>query len=102
MNEWFIVSGAMILLITIVGFIFGWGWKVIQDVKKSAHARIERLEDDFKDMEHDCTTRLTTYVNKEDMNRLDTDMKDGFATLGGRIDNLILAYTKNNGISKNA
>jgi hypothetical protein len=107
MNEWLIVAGAITLFITISGFIFGWGWKIIQDVKDSAHKRIGRLEEEFKDMEKTCNLRLATYVNKDDvrlidhrMENLDKDMKSGFAELTGRIDNLLLAFTNGNGKRK--
>ena len=38
-------------IIVMFGFTFGVFWKIIQEVKKSAHSRIARVELSFNDME---------------------------------------------------
>lgn len=96
MNTEFWVAAAV--LMTLMFGSFGVFWKIIADVKKSAHARIDRVETDFKNMETTCNNRLASYVNKDDLNRLDKNMTEGLSTLTGRIDNLLLAFT--NGKSK--
>ena len=83
------VGTAMIVLF---GFSFGIFWKLLTDVKKSAHARIDRVEKDFSTMETVCNTRLATYVNKEDMKDLRVDMTNQFRGLTTRIDSLILVF----------
>ena len=94
MNE---IWSAAVLLVLMFGS-FGVFWKIIIDVKKSAHARIDRLDTDMKDMKTDCNNRLATYVNKNDLNRVEKTVTDGFNTMTGRIDSLLLAFT--NGKSK--
>jgi len=88
-----IIIGSFIALMTLMSLSFGIFWKIIADAKKSAHARIDRLDTDMKDMKTDCNNRLATYVNKEDLGRLDKNMTDGFVTLNGRIDSLLFAFT---------
>ena len=92
------IWSAAVLLVLMFGS-FGVFWKIIADVKKSAHARIDRLDMSMEKMKTDCNNRLANYVNKEDLNRLDKNMTDGLSTLTGRIDNLLLAFT--NGKVKN-
>jgi len=94
MNE---LWSAAVLLVLMFGS-FGVFWKIITDVKKSSHSRMDRIETNMSDMKTDCNNRLASYVNKDDLNRLDKNMTDGLATLTGRIDNLLLAFT--NGKSK--
>jgi hypothetical protein len=89
MNE---LWSAAVLLVLMFGS-FGVFWKIIIDVKKSSHVRIDRLDTDMREMKTNCDNRLATYVNKEDLNRLDKDMKDGFNGLTSRIDNLLFAFT---------
>ena len=86
------IWSAAVLLVLMFGS-FGVFWKIISDVKKSAHARIDRLDTSMEKMKTDCNNRLSTYVNKDDLNRLDKNMTDGLSTLTGRIDNLLLAFT---------
>ena len=92
MNE---ILGAGILLVLVFGS-FGVFWKIIQDVKKSAHARIDRLDTDMKDMKVDCNKRLSTYVNKNDMDGLRCDMNSQFNNLTTRIDSLLLVFKNGN------
>jgi hypothetical protein len=47
MNEWQLASIIVIGLVTVIGFIFHWGWNVIQETKKSIHSRIGSLETDM-------------------------------------------------------
>lgn len=93
MNEWVVAAGAITVFVTVSGFIFGWGWKIIQDVKKSAHKRIDNVVEDMKDLENGCKSRLDTYVNKEDVNRIEKKVDEGFNALTGRIDSLLLAFS---------
>ncbi len=93
MNEWIVAAGAITLFITVSGFIFGWGWKIIQDVKKSAHKRIDNVVQDMKDLETGCNNRLATYVNKDDVNRIEKKVDNGFVAINGRFDDLLLAFT---------
>lgn len=44
-----IVIGAIVGTATISGLIFGTIWKITQDSKKSAHARITRVEESFNE-----------------------------------------------------
>ena len=87
MNEWqmaFAVSGGMIAFLTLC---FGVFWKIIQDVKKSCHARIDRMDEASKD-----------FVKNGAFNRVEsaveicrTEIVNNFVALNTRIDTLILA-----------
>ena len=88
-----VVIGVVIALLALMSLSFGIFWKIIADAKKSSHARIDRLDTDVKDMKTQCDNRLAQYVNKEDLNRLDNDMKEGFNTVTARIDTLLFAFT---------
>jgi len=90
MNEWQLVGYVGAGLIGLFGFSFGIFWKIIQDVKKSAHARLDRMEN-----------RMTDYVKSSEINgqlrKIDTslvemraDSNTKFTSLTDRIDNLIL------------
>jgi hypothetical protein len=87
MDDWYIVFG----VIAACGIFFGIFWKIVMDVKKSSHARIDRVERDFSVMEATCNTRLASYVNKDDMKELRQDMHQQFHGLTKRIDSLLLA-----------
>jgi hypothetical protein len=101
MNETGLADWQLILIFsTIAAIFFGAVWFLVQDTKKSAHARMDRIETDFRTMETTCNTRLATYVNKDDVTKIDhrldgmdKDIKSGFNTLTGRIDDLLLAFT---------
>lgn len=93
-----IVIGIFIALLSLMSLSFGIFWKIIQDSKKSSHSRMDRIETSMGDMKTDCNNRLATYVNKDDLNRVEKAVSDGFSTMTGRIDSLLLAFT--NGIKK--
>ncbi len=90
------VSGGVLL--TLMFGSFGVFWKIITDVKKSSHSRMDRIETSMGDMKTDCNNRLATYVNKDDLNRVEKAVSDGFSSMSGRIDSLLLAFS--NGIKK--
>ena len=64
----------------------------MQDVKKSAHARMDTMAKDFDVIERNCQNSLTQYVNKADMRELREDMHGQFSGLTTRIDSLLLAF----------
>jgi len=92
MNEWIIASGVLTLFLMVVGFIFKWGWNIIQDVKKSAHARLDRLEIRQHELDRNCSERKDN-VN-DNLNtgftQVRNEMTTGFGNINGRIDGLIL------------
>jgi len=92
MNEWILASGAVMLVLTLTGFIFGWGWRIISDVKKSAHARIDRLETRMHECDKICNARKNNVneILESKFSQLRGEMTTGFSNLGGRIDGLIL------------
>lgn len=66
MNEWQLASIIVIGLVTVIGFIFNWGWNVIQETKKSVHARIGALEEDMNkaiDSGTDNRNKTMSYVD---------------------------------------
>jgi len=66
--EFWIAGGG---LMTLMFGSFGVFWKIIVDTKKSAHSRIDRVEEAFNKMEQGCLERLATYVNKTDVEKVE-------------------------------
>jgi hypothetical protein len=98
MNDWSIVIG----VITIMGILFGIFWKILADVKSSSHARMNRIETEISKMKTDCNIRLTSFANKDDVEKiehhvdtLNRNMNTQFSGLTTRIDSLLLHFTKN-------
>ena len=87
MNEWQIASWVGCGLIALFGFSFGVFWKIMQDVKKSAHARIDRIE-----------TGLGDYAKLSAVNGQYEHLSQAVNNLSTRIDNLI--FTINGGKRK--
>jgi hypothetical protein len=78
---------------TIGGGIFGGMYMFLQDIKKSAHARISRLENVVDEIVRD--DRFETNIN----NRLD-GMATQQATTNSRIDDLTKILLNKNGVHK--
>ena len=83
-------------LITLFSFSFAIFWKIISDVKKSAHARIDRIEKDSKEKVNKDQCETNVKVFSDSVNRLDqtvigfrTEVTSQISNLTGRIDTLI-------------
>ena len=64
MNEWQLASIIVIGLLSIIGFIFTWGWNIIQETKKSVHSRIGAVETELSkaiDLGTDNRKQLMSY-----------------------------------------
>jgi hypothetical protein len=87
MNEWGFIAGGITLFITISGFIFGWGWKIIQDVKNSAHKRIDRVETRVNDYKKDIDEKTNGFAKQSDITEIADSMSKQHGELASRVDN---------------
>jgi len=54
-----LIISVIVAVIILVSAIFGASWKITQDIKKSAHARIERIETAFEICKDDKEKKAT-------------------------------------------
>ena len=94
MNEWQTIAW----VVGIGGSIFGGMYIILQDFKKGAHKRIDRLENVCDEIVRDhITTGAFNRLEKNISTRLD-GMQTQMGTTNSRIDDLILAINKNGGV----
>ena len=93
MNEWQTIAW----VVGIGGSIFCGMWMLLQDFKKGAHKRIDRLENVTDEIVRDhITTRAFDRFDKNISTRLD-GMQTQMGTTNSRIDDLTLAI-RNGGV----
>jgi len=86
MNEWQTILWAF----TIGGGIFGGMWIVLQDIKKSAHARISRLENVMDEIVRDCGTKKDNFITMKAFDRLEVNITRRLDGTNTRIDDLLI------------
>jgi low affinity Fe/Cu permease len=101
MNEWQTILWAF----TIGGGIFAGMWILLQDIKKSAHARIGRLENVIDEIVRECGKKKEDFITTKAFDRFEGNINtrlDGMTTqmntTNSRLDALTLAIR--NGSSK--
>ncbi len=93
MNEWQTLAWVAV----VGGAIFGGMWLILQDFKKGAHKRIDRLENVTDEIvRSSITTSALDRFEKNMNNRLD-GFQSQMSTQNSRIDDLVLAI-KNGGL----
>ena len=94
MNEWQTIAWVAGISTTIFGVV----WLLVQDVKRSAHARIQRVEHVVDNMVVDCAKKKDDFITTKAFDRFEGHLvsrMDGFNKniehLTTRVDDLMLA-----------
>jgi len=88
MNDWALISGAVVLILTVIGFIFKWGWNIIQDVKKGVHARVERCEHVVDGIIDACNKKKEDYISNKAFDRFEHHLNTKFDGMNNNINHL--------------
>jgi len=99
MTELWIAGSVLLALVFGTFSVF---WKIIQDVKKSLHARIDRNEDKLTERENHCTTVQEKFISIGAFDRFEKHLGSRFdgvksevGSLTKRIDDLVFTIRQN-------
>lgn len=100
MNEWQTIAWVAGLATTVFGVV----WLLVQDVKRSAHARIQRVEHVIDTVVSDCSKKKDEFITTKAFDRFEGHLAsrmDGFGKniehLTTRVDDLVFALRNGKG-----